>query len=245
MSDTLKVQELSRSVASDINKAATAQVKAIPALSQILSNRAPNSAARFGVKRAPFMFTRLGRKEGLYKSSSGHDFDMIYAELNPEQYSFSLGTREVLEKCGGGQVLHSYEASQSREQDLGRYLDDIPISYNMNTGNCLPVKIANGDIKIPAGLDTFYALIELLLEDPRVLDDGRPNDLIIVQSSVIFPSMTVEGKLDPGGIQGVNLDAGNPAEIRGFNFTVQVRRTVPKITSHAALQAVFVGKGNW
>jgi len=244
MSDILTVTEITTqpSTQSDVETAASsAGFKAIPELTSVLKSRAHSIEATTGLIRAPFMFTRIGRKEGIYTPSGGADFSVIYAELNPSQYGFILKTREVLEKCGGGEVLHSFQSSAERADRLGAYLDEVPFSYTLNTGNCIPVRIGwDGEIRIPGGLDTLYALTELLLEDPRILPDGRSNDLIIIQTSVVYPSLTIEGKLDPGGINGLNLDAGEPLEIRGYSFTVSARRITPRITNHAALQAEYL-----
>jgi len=230
----------------DVGQAAQRQgFGSIPELQQAIDERAGyTTAARSGLVRAPFIFTRLGRREAAeggsrdYTPSGGVDFDLIYAELNPSQYSFQLKTRELLEKCGGGEVLHSFEASEERAEQLGKYLDEVPITYTLNTGNCIPIKLTSGGLLIPPGLSAYYALLELLLEDPRVLSDGRSNDLIITQTSLIFPSLTVTAKLDPGGITHQE-DAQNPAEIRGFSFTVSARSIFPRITNHAALEAEY------
>lgn len=237
---SLQTQSVDPSGVSD--QAESQGFSAIPELSNAIANRAPSIATRTGLARAPFVFTRIGRKEGIYEPSGGPDFAFIYAELNPTQYSFTLKTREVLEKCGGGEVLHSFPASAERAERLGKYIDEVPFNYTMTTGNCIPVKGGEdgNSILIPGGLDTLYALQELLFEDPRVLPDGRSNDLIVIQTSLVFPQIVVTGKLDPGGIQGLNLDAQNPAEIRGYSFTISAREISPRITDHAALQAAYI-----
>lgn len=241
MSDVLSTRELTGQPTSDTGAAAERQGTRVPELTAILDRRGPSTAALTGMKRAAFLFTRIGRREGIYVGSGGADFAIIYAELNPTQVSINLQTREQLEKCGGGEVLHSFVASAERAERLGAHLDEVRMTFNLTTGNCLPVRIGDdAEVKVPGGLDTFYALNELLLEDPRVLPDGRSNDLIIVMTSVQYPQMTIQGKLDPQqGIGGINLDAQDPLAIRGYTFGISVNSITPRITSHGALQIAF------
>jgi len=251
MSSDLTQEELAipHVASTDVAQAAVASTSsgltAIKSLDAIIDSRAGRAQDdRYGLRRAPFIFTRVGRKDGVgdnypdYSPSAGSEWNIIYAALSPSEVSYQFALRGQLEKCGGGEVLHMFEADEERAESLGRYLDEPKITYTLTTGNCLPVSTADGDIAIPAGLDAYFALIELLLEDPRLLPDGRSNDIIIIQSSVVFPQLTIEGKVDPAGISFVE-SAENPTEIRGVQFTVSVKRITPRVTNHAALRAQF------
>jgi len=179
--------------------------------------------------RQPFIFTRVGEQEaGIF----------VYAALNPTEISYTIPTREALEKCGGGEVKHTAQASLERAESLGKFIDEIEIRYTLTTGNALPLRFTDGGLGIPDGLDTFYALMALLLESERVLEDGRSNDLIISQNSVTFPMITVEGKLKPEGVSFVQ-SADDPNKISGISFSVSVHKTVPRLTSVEALRAAW------
>ena len=188
--------------------------------------------------RAPFVFTRLGRQLGEYTPSAGPSWNYIYAALNPSEYSFEVGLRESLEKCAGGEVLHSFVAGESRKENLGTYIDEPRITYTLSSGNCLPLYTEERTVQIPLGLDVMFAIQELILEDPRVLNDGRSNDLIVVQSSLSYPLITVEGKVDPTGIRWQE-SADQPGMVSGMSFTMSVRRSVPRIVSHLDLRAAY------
>lgn len=175
--------------------------------------------------RLPFIFTRVGESEaGIF----------IYASLNPTDISYTIPLREVMEKCGGGEVKHIAQASAERAEHLGRFIDEIDIRYTLTTGNCIPIRLSGGELGVPAGLNTFYELMQLILEADRVLPDGRSNDFIVFQNSVPFPMLTVEGKIKPEGIS-FSESAQSPSEIAGVTFSLSVHKTIPKLTSVQSL----------
>lgn len=175
--------------------------------------------------RLPFIFTRVGESEnGIF----------IYASLNPTDISYTIPLREVMEKCGGGEVKHVAQASAHRAENLGRFIDEIDIRYTLTTGNCLPIRLSGGELGVPAGLNTFYELLSLILEADRVLPDGRANDFIVFQNSVPFPMLTVEGKIKPEGVS-FSESAQSPSEIAGVSFSLSVHKTMPRLTSVQSL----------
>lgn len=213
-------------------------------LQGIIDNREINvTSGLHQLVRAPFIFTRVGRCLG--KEESGYEpsvsgWNYIYAALNPSEYSISIGLREELEKCAGGEVCHFFEADEERAGRLGKYIDEPKVRYTLTTGNCLPLKVSgSSEIKIPQGLDVFFAIMELVLEDPLILPDGRPNNIIIIQCSISFPTLVVEGKIESEGIS-YSERADDPAQITGVTLPVSVSRTIPRITSHSQLRTSYL-----
>ena len=198
----------------------------IDELNSQLAASSGQSASNIGrFNRQPFIFTRVGEREaGVF----------IYASLNPTDISYRIPLRETMEKCGGGEVKHVAEATLERAEALGRFIDEIEVQYTLTTGNCLPLRLSGGTLGVPAGLNTFYALMQLILESDRVLADGRSNDLIITQNSIPFPMLVLEGKVRPDGIS-FNESAQSPGGIQGITFSVSIHRTIPRLTSVEAL----------
>lgn len=212
----------------------------VQVLSQELQSRDSSDEYGAGINRIPWIFTSTGRKSGEIVPSAGLEWQLIFAALNPQEVSMTFAKRQVLEKCAGGEVLHSFEASEDRINDLGAYLDEPVFQFTMTSGNCLPVKITgSGDIAIPAGLDSLFGIVELVLEEPALLADNTENRIIISQQSVMFPSMTIEGYIIPDGVT-VSMSAENPTEIQGVSFSVRVVKMEPRIGNHAALRARFM-----
>lgn len=192
----------------------------------------PNTVHDFA--RAPFIFTRVKEKnEGFF----------IYAALNPQEASFTFALREELEKCGGGEVLHTFPASPERESDLGRFISEIRAEFTLTAGNCLPVRVllnesGEEELRIPAGLKTFYDLKALILEADRIMEDGRSNDFIVTMNTVPFPLVTLTGKIDPAGIS-YTLSANEPNTVSGIRFSLSVHKSVPRLVDAGDLNSAW------
>lgn len=177
--------------------------------------------------------------------------NMVIAGINPSEVAIAMGQRGVIEKTGGGEVLYLFEADAERSDALGRWLNEPQATFTLNPGNCIPIQLGNGAFGISAGLSTMYRLMEMLYNAPATvvipgvgdeedIETGEPNNLIVRTSTVLFPNLILEGKVDPTGMQ-LSQSAESPLGLAGgYSFTLSVTRMIPSLVQSSALTEAFL-----
>jgi hypothetical protein len=91
-------------------------------------------------------------------------------------------------------------------------------------------------IALPAGLFDFYEFFDLLNEE-KILSDGRPNFVFIAYHSLVYPEIFLRGFFNPDGVS-FTEDAENPAELT-WTATFKVRSTSPPFYNSGQLMAAW------
>lgn len=147
----------------------------------------------------------------------------IKFRANPSDVSWTLAQRSQEQKTKAGTVLHVWNDNERKT-----YYDEPVLTINFQSGNILPTRSIldfRGDI--PEGLVNFYEFMALV-DEVKVLDDGRANLCYIRYNSLIFPSITLWGFWQPSGIS-FSDRADNHAQINNWTASFTVYKSTPEI----------------
>ena len=147
----------------------------------------------------------------------------IKFRVNPSNVSWAMRQRSVEQKSKAGTVLHVWNDNVRKT-----YFDEPVITIKFESGNILPARGAFGTPgSIPPGLNNFYEFLSLV-DEVKVLDDGRANLCYINYNSLIFPQITLWGFWTPNGVSFVD-DATNHAQVNSWTAAFTVYRSNPEI----------------
>lgn len=191
-----------------------------------IEDQVQQSEARPIGARSPFLITRVGRL------LDGEASMVLWCNPSSASWSFTLRGNTV--KVKNGVNFHYWYDS-----DRGTYYDDARLSLNFQSGSIAPLLSVDqsGDVvqgRVPPGHRNFFDFAELL-NDQRILDDGSPNQVIIVYNSRKFPRIVVIGEFDPQSGFSVD-DTADDSEQINWSATFVVQRTIPEIWETAQLQ---------
>jgi len=156
----------------------------------------------------------------------------IVANINPSEVSFRLALRSTEQKVRGGTVTHTWF-----DRTRGTFFDEPVLSFTFQSGNCMPVRMENGELSMPRGLNAFHSFMNLL-DTENTLPDGRPNYVYIIYNSLKFPTLTLVGFFAPGGIS--FTDSSQSASEMSWSADFICHFTSPKLTSSTELRQRFV-----
>jgi len=148
----------------------------------------------------------------------------IKFRVNPSDVSWSMTQRSQEQKTKAGTVLHVWN-----DRDRQSYFDEPVITLNLQTGNILPVRnIVDSPIPpVPEGLCNFYEFMSLV-DEVKVLEDGRANLVYIDYNSLIFPRIRLWGFFTPNGIS-FSDKANDPAQVTAWTASFTVYKSYPKL----------------
>lgn len=147
----------------------------------------------------------------------------IKFRVNPSDVSWSMAQRSQEMKTKAGTVLHVWNDNQRKT-----YFDEPVLTINFQSGNILPTRsIASFRGDIPEGLCNFYEFMALV-DEVKVLDDGRANLCYIQYNSLIFPSITLWGFFTPNGIS-FSDSAANHAQVNNWTASFTVYKSSPEL----------------
>jgi len=182
---------------------------------------------------------------------------IINCWANPSNVSWTAPRREAFQKVKAGSVRYSWR-KRGRTQGTGSklsggsgttretYYDELQVQFTFQSGNILavpgsvnkPLPIGDGESrdKVPPGLDDFYLFLGLLNEQ-KLLDDGRENWHVIIHTSPVFPSIFMKGWFTPEGVTWAEAsDSGFGLQ---WQATMEVHQTIPAIHNPTALRNMF------
>ncbi len=150
----------------------------------------------------------------------------IKFRINPSDVSWSMAQRSQEQKTKAGTVLHVWN-----DRDRQSYFDEPVITLNLQTGNILPVQsiVEPGfsPPSVPEGLCNFYEFMALV-DEVKVLDDGRANLVYIDYNSLVFPRIRLWGFFTPNGIS-FSDRADNHAQVNDWTASFTVYKSQPKL----------------
>jgi hypothetical protein len=148
----------------------------------------------------------------------------IKFRCNPSDITWSMTQRSQEQKTKAGTVLHVWN-----DHDRKTYFNEPVITLNLQAGNILPVRdIKNFNIPVvPDGLSNFYEFMALV-DEVKVLDDGRANLVYIDYNSLIFPKIRLWGFFTPNGIN-FSDKSSNPATVNSWTASFTVYKSEPNL----------------
>jgi len=150
----------------------------------------------------------------------------------PSNTSWKFELRAATEQTKSGTILHYW-----RDRSRAAFFDEPSVTFTFQTGNIMPVRfrdVANKSesIFLPPGLLDYYDFFDLL-NQPKILPDGRPNFVFIAYHSLLYPEILLRGFFTPSGLS-ITESAENPAGL-SWSSTFKVRSTEPPFWSSAQL----------
>lgn len=211
----------------------------------------------FGQGRGPY---RQGIPLIMTTESFAAQGRFIIFWAGPKSVQWNFPMRAAQQQTRSGTIYHTW-----RNGSRSTFFDEPQVTFTLQAGNIMPVRLQNrteagghrlnqlgspflvsGDgagagprpaqevIALPAGLFDFYEFFDLLNEE-KILPDGRPNFVLIAYHSLVYPEIFLRGFFNPEGIQ-FSEDAQNPAELT-WTATFKVRSTSPPFHNSSALLA--------
>jgi hypothetical protein len=162
----------------------------------------------------------------------------IKFRCNPSDVSWTMPQRSVEQKTKAGTVLHTWN-----DNDRKTYFDEPVLTFKLQTGNILPTRsILNPRGTIPEGLDNFYEFMSLV-DEVKVLDDGRANLCYIDYNSLIFPQIRLWGFWQPNGIS-FSDSSTNHAQVNEWSASFTVYKSFPELGRNIATTNTSITDGS-
>lgn len=162
----------------------------------------------------------------------------IKFRCNPSDVSWTMPQRSVEQKTKAGTVLHTWN-----DNDRKTYFDEPVLTFKLQTGNILPTRsILNPRGVVPEGLNNFYEFMSLV-DEVKVLDDGRANLCYIDYNSLIFPHIRLWGFWQPKGIS-FSDSAQNHAQVNSWTASFTVYKSFPELGRNVATTNTSVVDGS-
>lgn len=201
--------------------------------------------------RVPFIITtqyRLEKGVPLWpRGSGGTNSDeakqnqFIIFRINPNQLHISQALRGAEAKTRVGTVYYVWQDPLKRS-----FFDEPTVGITFDSGNLFPWTWLNklpfggaipDTLPIPPGIETFYRFMSLLNEG-KVMPDGRPNFIYITCNTRKFPQLTLAGWFTPEGVSSVTDSADDPHHLT-WTANFHCRATYPRLYNSGELLAVF------
>jgi len=205
-----------------------------------LAQRAPQSSIAFSSKtgsgdsRGPYRYN--GTPLIITTESLAVQGRYILFWSGPSNTQWNFPMRAAQQQTRSGTITHVW-----RNGSRSTFFDEPTVSFTFQAGNIMPVRIgqevlqkSNGNVtsqqavSLPPGLLDFYDFFDIL-NQPKILRDGRPNFVFIAYHSLVYPEIFMRGFFTPEGLS-FSEDASNPATL-SWNATFKIRSTEPPFYS--------------
>jgi hypothetical protein len=154
----------------------------------------------------------------------------IKFRCNPSDVTWSMPQRSVEQKTKAGTVLHTWNDIQRNS-----YFDEPTLTFKLQSGNIIPTRgLFDPRGSIPTGLNNFYEFMSLV-DEVKVLDDGRANLCYIDYNSLIFPRIRLWGFWQPSGIS-FSDTTSNHAQVNNWTASFTVYKSFPELGRTLATQ---------
>jgi hypothetical protein len=153
----------------------------------------------------------------------------IKFRCNPSDISWTMTQRSEEQKTKAGTVLHVWNDNERKT-----YFNEPVITLKLQTGNILPVRnfFEPTTPVVPEGLNNFYEFMALV-DEVKVLDNGRANLCYIDYNSLVFPKIRLWGFFTPNGIS-FSDTATNPATVNSWTASFTVYKSEPSLGRNIA-----------
>ena len=169
---------------------------------------------------------------------------VINCWANPNNVEWTAPRREAFQKVKSGSIRYAWRkrgrtqqaASDKNQESWQTYYDELTVRFTFQSGNILSVPGSINENRVPPGLDDFYLFLGLLNEQ-KLLEDGRENWHVVIHTSPVFPTILLKGWFTPDGVTWAETSES------GFGLqwtaTMEVHRTVPPIHNPSELRKMF------
>ncbi len=185
----------------------------------------------------------LQRQEGVWMvncdSWGQRGISPLFYNVNPSQVTWTMPLRSAIQKTRSGMVTHVWG-----DRNKGKYsiFDNPTINITWQSGSILPYKIIKDSNKrklVPAGIDRFYQMLDLLGNTQSILDDGTQNRIHITYRSLMFPKITLTGVFDTSGIT-FSDSADSPTSFT-YDTTFHIQNSTPSLSGTAIKKSLLSG----
>ena len=218
-----------------------------------LQRRSPTTKGAFGDSRGPYRYQ--GTPMVITTEAMAADGRYLVFWSGPSNTQWSFPMRGAEQQTRSGTIYHSW-----RNGSRNSFFDEPSVSFTFQAGNIMPVRVREGSlsdtqdtqkmakgqvtakpqetVSLPGGLLDFYDFFEIL-NQPKILSDGRPNFVFIAYHSLVYPEIFMRGFFTPEGLSFTD-DSQNPAGLT-WTSTFKVRSTEPPFWSSAQLVSSWRG----
>jgi len=201
-----------------------------------LSSRSPETYGSvqtgFGDSRGPYRYNGTPMIITTENLAAQDRFLVFWSGPSNTQWTFPM--RAAQQQTRSGTVYHTW-----RNASRQTFFDEPSVTFTFQAGNIMPARIVSGNpsanttaaptsfpevVSLPGGLLDFYDFFEIL-NQPKILSDGRPNFVFIAYHSLVYPEIFMRGFFNPDGLQ-FTEDAQNPANL-SWSATFKIRSTEP------------------
>lgn len=163
---------------------------------------------------------------------------------NPDSVQWNLRMRGTVQETRGGLIQHYH-----KDAKRNTFFDEPEMNITFQTGNIMPIRVTaeapNGNTRfgdlgvnntityMPHGLLNLYEFIELL-DQKKVMADGRTNYVYMLYSSLVFPKIVLRGFFPPDAAMSFQEAAMENAEVK-WSTTFRVVGSYPKFNSANSL----------
>ena len=187
-------------------------------------NEARLARGRAGSKSVPMIMTTD------YQVSQGDRGKHILFWSGPQNTTWNFNQRGAIQKTRTGHIAHFW-----RDDKRSTFFDDPSVVFTFQTGNIMPVRNSNGSlIFLPPGLLDYYDFFSFM-DEPKILQSGRPNFINIVYHSLLYPCILLRGFFEPESTISVTEDSSRPASVT-WQATFRVRSSNPPLHNGARLR---------
>lgn len=155
--------------------------------------------------------------------------------VSPENVQWQFRLRGSLQETRGGWIQHYW-----KDNRRNTFFDEPEVTFTFQSGNIMPVRVTTArnpvtnaisqtQVSLPTGLLNLYEFMELL-DQPKVMSDGRNNYVYILYSSLVFPKIVLHGFFTPDAGTGFSEGAQDNAEVK-WTGTFKVAGTYPSFNS--------------
>lgn len=231
-----------------LQRSRTAGFEELVAPPRVVGGQIASGSARQGQSRGPYRQNSAPLIMTTESFAAVGRYIIFWASPRNVQWNFPM--RAAQEQTRSGTIYHAW-----RNSSRSTFFDEPQVTFTFQAGNIMPVRLRRtesadgitltGEVAaLPAGLFDFYEFFDLLNE-PKILSDGRPNFVLIAYHSLVYPEIFLRGFFTPEGLN-FSEDAQNPAELT-WTSTFKIRNTSPPFYNSSqmlsAWRSAFEGYG--
>jgi hypothetical protein len=163
---------------------------------------------------------------------------------NPSTATWNFQLRGSEQQTRTGYVMHYW-----RDAKRTTYWDNPVVNFTFQSGNMLPVRLIQSEdilgntttVFLPPGLLDYYDFFELL-DDKKIMPDGRPNLTYIVYHSLVYPSITLYGHFQPDNI--TMTDSTDTPDGITWTASFRIKGSSPRLYRSGDLRNAWMSQFN-
>lgn len=176
---------------------------------------------------------RVSTSTGSNSQPSKTTRDHLVFWSSPKNTVWEFNQRGTIQQTRAGHIAHFW-----RDDKRSTFFDNPSITFTFQTGNIQPLSIESRLLNIlPPGLLDYYEFFSLL-DEQKILSDGRPNYVNIVYNSLLYPNILLRGFFDPQFMISVQEDSTKPAQVT-WSAKFILKESTPSFNDATKLQAAW------